>query len=200
MIRHPGFDDHIGAVAKRLLDLQVFDFLQQFSRLKGFDHLLARLEPVEPAIVCRDARRISLTAIHNGGNGIQNVQRRVARALADFKIVEVVRRGDFHRARTLFGVCIVISNDRHAAANNRQLHELADQARIALIFRVHGHTGIAQHGFRTGRRDNDIVARLGARDIALFILDWMLIGNAIGQRISQMPVMARHFALVDFEV
>ena len=131
---------------------------------------------------------------------IQDIQRRVARALADFEVIEIMRRGDLHGARALVRVGILIRDDRYTAADNRQLDKLANQACIARVFRVHSHAGIAKHGFRAGRGDDDIVAPLRFHGITVFILDRMHIGDAVRERVAQMPVMAGHFALVDFEV
>jgi hypothetical protein len=47
-----------------------------------------------------------------------------------------------------FLVDVVVGDDRDLAVGQRQLHHLADQVRVALVFRVHHHGGVAQHGFR----------------------------------------------------
>ncbi len=115
---------------------------------------------------------------------IQDVQRCVARALADFKIVEIMRGGDLHGARTLVRISILIRNDRYTTANNRQFDKLANQACIARVFRVHSDAGIAEHGFRAGRGNDNVVAHILIHDIAVFILDRMQIGDAIGERVA----------------
>ncbi|MNC35878.1 hypothetical protein D3C75_843760 [compost metagenome] len=60
---------------------------------------------------------------------------------------------------------------------------------------------VAQHGFRARRGDNDKIARLELGRLAVFVEgDWMLIGNAVGQRIGEVPVVAVLLALFDFQV
>ena len=115
---------------------------------------------------------------------IQDVQRCVARALADFEIVEIMRGGDLHGARALVRVGILIRDDRYTAADNRQFDKLANQACIARVFRVHSDAGIAKHGFRTGRGDDNVVAHFLFGDIAVFILDRMQIGDAVRERVA----------------
>ena len=119
LVGHPRLDDHVGAVAEGLFDLEVLDFLQQFERLEGLDNFLARIEPVEPAIVCRDARRLRVVAINDVRRGVQDVQRRVSCPLADFEVVEIMRRRDLHGTRALFRVRILVRDDRNAAADDR---------------------------------------------------------------------------------
>ena len=199
LVRHPRLNHHARPVAKWLFDLQVLDPLQQARRLKRGNHRLACLEPVQPAQLYRNTRRIGFRAVHDGCNCRQDVQRRMPRALAHFKVIEVMRRRDLHRARTLLGVRIFIRHDRNPPPDDRQHNLLADEPRIPRILRMHRHAGIAQHRLRPRRRDHDIVARL-ERDVAVFILERMIIGHAVRQRITQVPVMPRHFAGLDFEV
>ena len=148
LIRHPRLNDDIGAVAERLFDLEVLDLLKEFCGLECLNNFLARLKPLKAAILGWNASFVRLSAIHDMRGGVQNVQWRVARPLADFEIVEVMRRGNLHRTGALVRVGIFIGNDRYTAPDNGQLDKFADQARIARIFRMHRNAGIAQHGFR----------------------------------------------------
>ena len=77
-------------------------------------------------------------------------------ALADFEVVEVVRRGDLHRARAELGVGVFVGDDRDAAADERQDHVLADEVLVALVLGVHGDAGVAEHGLGTGGGDDDV--------------------------------------------
>ena len=76
-------------------------------------------------------------------------------ASADFKVVEIMRRGDLDGAGALFGIRIVIADDRNAPADQRQYRDLADQMFVPLIGGMHRHGGIAEHRFGTRCRDHD---------------------------------------------
>ena len=58
---------------------------------------------------------------------IEHVDLRQAVPLADLEIVEVVRRRDLDRAGALFGIGVVVADDRNPAADQRQDDVLADQ-------------------------------------------------------------------------
>ncbi len=102
-------------------------------------------------------------------------------ALADFVVVEVVRRGDLHAAGTESRIDVGVGDDRDIAPGERQLHPLSDQVTIAFIFRVHRDRGIAEHGFG---------ARGGNHQVAA----------AVAQRVAQVPHAAVFFLGDDLEV
>ena len=79
--------------------------------------------------------------------------------LADLEVVEVVRRRDLHRARALLRVGVFVGDDRDLAPDQRQLHFRLglDEGGVALIARVHGDAGVAQHRLGPRRRDDDVV-------------------------------------------
>jgi hypothetical protein len=54
---------------------------------------------------------------------------------------------------------MLVGDDRNQSIGERQEHRFADQVGESVIVWVHGDTGVAQHGFRTGRRDSDEPAR-----------------------------------------
>src|SRR6185295_12138277 len=73
-----------------------------------------------------------------------------------FKVVEVVRRSDFDGT----GAELAVDEDRIAHDRNRAVCEgetnsLTDQSIVTGIFRVDRHRTIAEHGFRSGRRDRE---------------------------------------------
>ena len=108
-------------------------------------------------------------------------------ATTDFVVVKVVRRGDLHAAGAFFHVGMFITDDRNAAVHQRQHHEFANQIFIARIFRVDGHAGIAQQGFRTGGRNHQVIfAVCGFR--------------AVGQRVADVPHRAFRLAVFHFQV
>ena len=84
---------------------------------------------------------------------IEHADLRQVVAAADLEVVEVVRRGDLHRARALFGIGIFVGDDRNPAPDQRQDHVLADQMRVALVVRMHGDRGVAEHRLRPRGRD-----------------------------------------------
>ncbi len=104
----------------------------------------------------------------------------------DLEIVEVMRGRDFHRPRSFFRIGIFVGDNRDQPADQRQPHFLALQMHVALIVRMHGDAGVAQHRFRPRRRDHDELAGLIAR--------------VVDDRIFEMPEMALGLDLHDFEV
>src|SRR5690606_9427495 len=108
--------------------------------------------------------------------------RRSSDLAANLKVVEIMRRGDLHRTRALFGIGVSIGDDRDAPPNDGQDGELADQILITLIVRVHRNAGIAEHRLGPRRCDGD--------KASLLALD----------RIAEVPHMALHLALLDLKV
>ena len=102
-------------------------------------------------------------------------------ALADFEIVEIVRRRDLHRARAELGVGILVADDRDAAADERQDDVLADKMLVALVLGMDGNRDVAEHGLGTGGGNGDgLVAAL--------------------DRVAQVPHLAVGFDVLDLEV
>ena len=108
--------------------------------------------------------------------------------LADLEIVEVVRRRDLDRARALFGIGVVVGDDRNPAADQRQDDVLADQMAVALVVRMHRDRGIAEHGLGPRGRDHD--EGRGIVRVEGFALD----------RIAQIPQAALDLDLLHFEI
>ena len=111
-------------------------------------------------------------------------------ALADFEVVEVVRRRDLDRAGALLGIGIFVRDDRDLAADERQLHLRAgfDERRIALILGMHGNAGVAQHRLGPRRGDDDVVlvvARhlLRQRIAEIVHVPARVFGEHLGQRL-----------------
>ena len=105
---------------------------------------------------------------------------------ADLEVVEIVRRGDLHRTRSLFGIGIIIGDDRDEPADERQPHVLAMQMGVALVMRMHGDGGVAEHRLRPRRRDGDERAGVAS--------------GGVDDRIFEMPEMALRLDLLDLEI
>ena len=71
-------------------------------------------------------------------------------ALAHLKVVGIMGRGDFHASGSKFLVHIRVSDNRNFPVCQRQLKHLAHDVLIALVLRVHRHSGVSQHGLRPG--------------------------------------------------
>ena len=80
-----------------------------------------------------------------------------------------------------------VLDNRNAATGDRQYDFLANNALIALIRRMHRNRHISQHGFRTGGGDFDVVAAI-------------VQGDAIGERIFEVPEMAGKGLLLNFQI
>ena len=76
-------------------------------------------------------------------------------AKSHFKVIWVVRRGDFNRAGTKVRINKFIGNDWNHAINQRE-HDLgANHVFIARIIWVHSHCAIAHHCFSTSSCNDD---------------------------------------------
>ena len=102
-------------------------------------------------------------------------------ALTHLEVVEIMRRGDLHRARPFFGIGVVIGDDRDRPPDDRQAHALADQVAIAGVTRMHRDRRITQHGFGPRGGDHDLA-------------------RAVFQRVGEMPVESVHLPLLNLEV
>ncbi|CSB24662.1 Uncharacterised protein [Vibrio cholerae] len=76
---------------------------------------------------------------------------------ADFIVVEVVRRGDFHTARAFLHIGVLIAHDWDATTDDRQNDLFTNQIFITRIFWVNRNTRIAEHGFWTGGGNHDVI-------------------------------------------
>ncbi len=151
------------------------DLVDQIERFEIGQDDIARLEAIQPAIGLRHAvvqRRIL----------VEDVDHLEIVPPADLEVVEVVAGRDLDRAGALFGIGMLVGDDRDQPVGQWQTHMLADQILVARILGMHGHGGIAQHGLGARRRHHDEAAGL--------VLD----------RIFEMPQMALHLDALDFEI
>ena len=161
-----------------------FDLFQQAHRVDGSNNRFTRSKAFQLLELGRDSigvnvRLFAFGVVHFCGFANvaikgQNIDHRQRMATTDFIVVKVVRRGDFHAAGAFFHIGVFIANDWNTAIDQRQNHEFADQIFVAWIFRVHGHAGIAEDGFRTGGGDHQVTFTVSGF-------------RAVSQRIADMP-------------
>ena len=119
-------------------------------------HLFARFEPIKATVffghkvqtihfgfACRSPRSNLTRAGHGDFIGRAVGTHRAARVhqavagqiatLGDLVIVEIMRAGDFHSARSKGGVGVFVGDDRDQAVAERQLHHFAHDGRIARV-------------------------------------------------------------------
>ena len=197
LVGQPGLDHCTGAVTARGFQTVRLDLFQQTCCFKVSDDALARLEAIQPGIGGGQGGvhlgiHAAINIEHLGGSQnrrvlVQHVDQRQVVALAHFIVIEVMGRGDLHAAGTEFGVAVIVADNRNAPAHQRQLDELADQRLITLIFRVHRHSRITQHGFRTGGGNDQIILAISG-------------GRAVGQRITQVPQRTGLVVVLHFQI
>ena len=102
-------------------------------------------------------------------------------AQADLVVVGVVAGRHLHRAGAEAELDVFVRHDRELAPHERQDRVLADEVPIALVVRVDGHAGVAQHGLGPGRGDDELLVG---------VLD----------RVADVPEVARHVLVLDLRV
>ena len=176
LIREHGFKDFARAIAPWLHHLVRFDPDKMPEGFKRRDDRLARGDAVHAAKLFR---RI-VVDVRVEREDLDQWQVVAGRARI---VVEIVRPGDLDTARAKGAVDEVVSDNRDAAVAQGQLDHLADQAGVADIIGMHRDRVVAQHGFRSGRRDDHALDR---RRHALLVGDGL---RAVGKRIADMPQM-----------
>ena len=119
---------------------------------------------------------------------------------ADFIIIEIMGRRNLHSARAFLWIGVIIRDNLYTAVHDGQDYVFTDKACITLVIWMHSNARITEHSFRARRCDNNIVARFMPCDPTVFIFQRVLIGHAIRERISQMPIMPVDSFRFDFKV
>ena len=83
---------------------------------------------------------------------------------------------------------------------DRDLAELADDRRVALVGGMDGDRAVAEHRLGPGGGDGDVVALFLEVDVAVGVLLDIVVGLAAGERILEVPHVAVDFAVLDLEV
>ena len=171
------FDDCLRAVTTWHHQFVRLYFFQQTLRFQIGNDALARDEAVETLILDRNKcigkfsiRRIA--TINFSARLIACVEIKICKrpndlciygediehwqvvALANFVVVEIMRRSNFYTACSKLPIHVVVGDDRNLPTGQRQVHASADQVLVTLIFRMHCDCAIAQHGFRARGCDN----------------------------------------------
>ena len=156
-------DHHVRTVAVRDDVRLRLDFLDQAFFFEPGKDGLACGEAIHPL---HRQRRVEVGRFRHAGDevgiilqlklgfGVEDIDQRQVMPFADLEIVEVVRRRDLDRARTLLRIGIVVGDDRNLPAYQRQNHALAYQFLVAIVVWMHRHRGVAEHRLRP-RRCND---------------------------------------------
>ena len=151
LIRETGFDYDTGSVAVRDCHGVVFDLLEQSEGVHFFD------DPF-PCVFSSQAPQVFWHLLIQLCVDIEDADHWKFVTLADLKIVEVVRRRNFHCSRSFFGIGIFVGNDRYRTADDWQDQILPDQIGVAVVFRMNGDGGIPQHRLWPGGGDGDETA------------------------------------------
>ena len=143
------------AVAVSYVMLVLFDFDQKSQLVEipdyGFSCLFARHAAVFARVLVHCG-----VVVHHADNG-QVVP------YAHLEVVGVVRGSNFYRAGAERFIDVSVRNDGNFTVGKRQIDGLTDKRRIAFVGRIHRDCGIAQHGFGTGGRNDDVLVGIGHR-------------------------------------
>ena len=191
------FDDHAATVAVRNGQVMWFNFFQQAECVNRSNDRFTCSKTLQFLELCRDFAGINVRFVTFGIEHLgaftdiavkgQDVDHRQGVTFTHFIVVKVVRRSDFHAAGAFFHVGVFVANDRNTTVNQRQNDIFANQIFVTRIFRVNGHAGIAQQGFRTSSRNHQIIFTIcGFR--------------AVSQRIADVPHRTFRFAVFHFQV
>ena len=115
-----------------------------------------------------------------------------------------MRAGDLHRAGTELRIGIIVDDDRNKPAvlpwADRNFAQFADDRRIALVGGMNGNRAIAEHGFRPGGGNRDVVAGFAQGNVAVGVLLDIFVGLPAGERVFEMPHMAVDLDVLHFKV
>ena len=152
-------------------------YLHQIALLlKVFNDDLARLIAVKPRVFA--AKLVYLAVVVQNADDLKVVTH------TDLKVVGVVRRSHFNAACAKLHVAVFIADNGDFLIDQRQNTLFANDGLIALVVGVNGNSGIAEHGFRAGGRNNNVAASIDQRitnvpEIAGLVLIFNL---GVGQR------------------
>ncbi len=126
--------------------VQVLDPDQKAPLLQVRKHLLAAVHAVQPLVPAGFRRHAPVRADH--------LDLGQPMAPADLEVIRVVRRGDLQRPGAERGIDVGVGDDRNFTLHERQEHRFPDEVQVAVVFRVHRHRGVPQHGLGPGGGDH----------------------------------------------
>lgn len=112
---------------------------------------------------------------------------------ADFKVVEIVSRGDLDGAGAILGVGVFVGDDGNFAVGEREFDKTTDEVLIARIVRIDSDGGIAKESLGASGADDNF----GVFDVRI------IIGTAIGgadDLIGDVPKVTSLVLMFDFDV
>ena len=86
---------------------------------------------------------------------VHDVDRLEVMSLAHFVVIRVMRGRDFYGAGAEFRLNVVVSKYGDLTIDNWQDNAMADEVGVALVFRMYGDAGVAQHGLGPSGGDDD---------------------------------------------
>ena len=191
-------DDFARAGDARHHVLDGLDAHEKPQLLEVFDGGLTAGVAVHPAVLLGDV------FVHLRGLG-EHVHHREVVALADLKVVEVVRRRDLHAARAEFAVDVFVGDDGNLVVGQGELQHLAHERFVALVFGMHGHGLVAKERLGTGRGNDHAFAAVGARiadfpqeAVGLLAFDFKVAHGALQLRVpvdEALPAVDEAFAI-----
>ena len=174
LVRQIRLDHRSRTIAARHHQLVLVDTLEQALFGQFFDDACACLETIEPV-------QFGWRVFVDLCVGREDVDDGELMTLADFVVVEIVRRGDLHATGSELRINVGITDDRNRSIGQRQPQLLSDEMPIALIVRMHGNRGVAEHRLGAGRSNDEMSA-------------------AIRQWITQMPKRSVFFSAQHLEI
>jgi hypothetical protein len=82
-------------------------------------------------------------------------------ALADGKVVGIVRGCDFHCTGSERPIDETVGHDGERTADDRQAQRLPNQAPVSIVVGMHRDRRVSEHGLRTSGGHHDATATLG---------------------------------------
>ena len=166
LLGQPRLQRGVATVAMHDRMMMVLDMIEQAMLLEPRHNCLTALLAAhagELAVALHDVRRL-----------VEDVDLLQPVALAHGKVVGVMGGSDLHETGAETRVDVEIREDRDLAIHDGQHDLRAHELILVMIFRRYGNACVAQHGFRTGGCDHDVVLAIDRLD----------------QRVAQMPQVA----------
>ena len=160
------------------------DFHQRAEVAQHVHDALAGLEAVHTAKLRRHPIHRVTGAIH-ARLGVHNDRCAELVTHADFEVVRIVRRRDFHGTAAERRVGVVVGDHRNAHPVDRQDEHFSDQRGVAFVGGIHGHCHVAEQRLGPRRRHHNASHRVVSEVIANVVeraLRLVELGLFVGER------------------